>query len=141
MFCSLLRGEAPTEWVWRGPAASALLPLRRNWLAPGYTLVISNEHAVGVQDVSLNGLYEVALLVQRIAQQMATTMGALGVNVLNASGQNSDQSVEHLDFHVVPRWTDDGLDTWIHGRSSHELAEGWLDEFRDKLASDTSGRN
>lgn len=140
VFCALLTGEGSAEWVWRGRAASALLPLRHGWLAPGHTLVISNEHAVGVQDVSVDALREVILLVQGVAQQMAATFGALGVNVLNASGQNSDQSVDHLHFHVVPRWADDGLDTWVHGRSNHELSDGWLDDLRTSLASGTTQR-
>ncbi|WP_188897450.1 HIT family protein [Microlunatus endophyticus] len=135
VFCSLLNGDGSADWVWRGPLASALLPRRYGWLAPGHTLVISNEHAVGVQDVSSDCLQEVALLVQRVAQQMAATIGAQGVNVLNASGQNSDQSVDHLHFHVVPRWADDGLDTWVHGKSSHVLGAGWLDDLRAGLLS------
>ncbi|GAB3914190.1 hypothetical protein GCM10011575_18290 [Microlunatus endophyticus] len=138
VFCSLLNGDGSAEWLWRGQSASALLPLRHGWLALGHTLVISNEHAVGVQDVSPHGIQEVALLVQRVAQQMATTIGASGVNVLNASGPNSDQTVDHLHFHVVPRWADDGLDTWVHGRSSHELGDGWFDELRGGLASTIS---
>lgn len=138
VFCSLLTGTASADWVWRGPSASALLPLRHGRLAPGHTLVISNEHAVGVQDVSSDCLQEVAVLCQRVAQQMAAAIGALGVNLLNASGPNSDQSVDHLHFHVVPRWADDGLDTWLQGRSSHELASGWLDDLRAGLSSTAS---
>lgn len=135
VFCSLLAGEGSAEWVWRGSVASALLPQRSGWLAPGHTLVISNVHAVGVQDIPPHDLQEVALLVQRIAQEMVGAIGALGVNVLNASGSNSDQSIGHLHFHVVPRWADDGLDTWIHGKSSHELGDGWLGDLRRRLAS------
>lgn len=61
-----------------------------------------NEHAVGVQDVTPSGTVETALLAQRVAQHITEAIGATGVNVLNASGPHSDQSVDHLHFHVVP---------------------------------------
>lgn len=112
------------------------LPLPAGRLAPGHTLVTSNEHAVGVQDVSPAGLQETARLVQRVAQNMAAVIGAtgLGLNVLNASGTHSDHSVDHLHFHVVPRWADDQLETWPRGRSSHVLDDGWLNELLVRLA-------
>ena len=69
---------------------------------------------------------------------MAASIGVVGVNVLDASRRNSDQTVDHLHFHVVPRWAEDGLDAWVHGQSSHELAGGWLDELRGRLASTAS---
>src|SRR5690554_6774435 len=112
VFCGLLAGEGPAEWLVREDRAAALLPLPETRLAPGHTLVISNAHAVGVQDASLADLHATMSLVRRVSRSMATTMGALGVNVLNASGPGSDQSVPHLHFHVVPRWRGDALDTW-----------------------------
>lgn len=129
VFCELLAGEGDAEWIAYGDEASALLPTS-GVLAPGHTLVISNEHAVGIQDVSTSGLQEVALLVQRVAQRMRDSIGATGVNVLNASGPHSDQSVDHFHFHVVPRWSGDELDTWPGGRSTHVLPTGWIDTLR-----------
>lgn len=138
VFCRLLAGAGRAEWLWRGDHASALLPLPSGWLAPGHTLVISNEHAIGIQDVSSAGMQAAALLVQRVSQQMVTAIGAMGVNVLNASGPASDQSVDHLHFHVVPRWKGDGLQTWPQGRSAHRLQEGWIEALRTRLAGDTA---
>lgn len=135
VFCRLLAGDGSAQWLSRGDAASALLPLPAGALAPGHTIVISNEHAVGVQDVSADGMRAVALLVQRIAQQMNDVIGARGVNVLNASGPDSDQSVPHLHFHVVPRWPGDELDTWPRGRSAHQLDPGWMETIRSRLGT------
>jgi histidine triad (HIT) family protein len=56
-------------------------------------------------------------LVKRLAEAMRATLGAGGVNVLNASGPQSEQSVFHPHFHVVPRWPGDGITTWPIGQS------------------------
>ncbi|SDS25374.1 HIT family protein [Microlunatus soli] len=130
VFCSLLRDEGAADWIWRGQGASALLPLEDGRLAPGHTLVIADQHAVGVQDVSPAALTQVILLVQQVSVALRDAFGARGVNVLNASGPDSDQSVDHLHFHVVPRWAADGLDTWPGGRSGHRLGTQWPAELR-----------
>ena len=133
IFCDLLSGAGRAEWLVRGAHAAALLPLRNGWLAPGHTLVISDEHAVGVQDVSPTALQAVILLVQRISHMLHRSRQASGVNVLNASGAGSDQSVAHLHFHVVPRWPDDGLDTCPSGRSSRPVPDDLAGLLRDGL--------
>lgn len=133
MFCRLLSGEGTATWIWRGENASALVPLASNW--PGHTLVISNEHAVGVQDVSPDALQATTALFQEVARQMSMAFGAEGVNILNASGPGSGQSVDHLHFHLVPRWERDGMDLWPHSQqSSHGLDGGWPTVLRDQLA-------
>ena len=42
-------------------------------------------------------------------------LGATGVNILNASGKDAQQSVFHLHFHIVPRNKRDGLGLWLRG--------------------------
>ncbi|MFG1994370.1 HIT family protein [Actinoplanes sp. NPDC048988] len=117
MFCDLVEGRAPARWVAREDGAAAFLTLPEGALAPGHTLVIPTEHAVGLHDVSPRALVRVTALVQKVARAMAVGLGATGVNVLNASGPGSEQSVPHLHFHVVPRWPDDGFTTWPKQRS------------------------
>ena len=112
VFCDIVTGEAPARWVARQARAVAFLPLPEQALAPGHTLVIPREHAVGVQDVSPAGLSAAALLVQQVARAAEAALGATGVCVLNASGPGSGQNVDHLHFHVVPHWADDEYHAW-----------------------------
>lgn len=134
VFCDLLANGHEITWIARRSDASAFLPLAQDRLAPAHTLVVPHEHAVGLHDASAQALQATMLLAQEIAHVMAETLGAPGVNVLNASGPHSGQSVPHLHLHVVPRWEADGLDTWPSTVSHHALEDGWLDTMRTELA-------
>ncbi|MGO1927146.1 MAG: HIT family protein [Brachybacterium tyrofermentans] len=130
VFCGLLAGQGETTWVARRDGASAFLPLAEGRLSPAHTVVVPNEHAVGIHDATAESLQAVVLLAQAAARAMERSIGARGVNILNASGPDSDQSVPHLHFHVIPRWQGDGLDTWPSTVSSHPLDDAWLGEVR-----------
>jgi histidine triad (HIT) family protein len=120
-FCDLLEtGRA--RWVSRGDAAVAFLPLPDAELAPGHTLVVSRQHAVGVTDASEVAVAAVAELVRRVSRAMVSALGASGVVVLHASGPNSGQTVPHMHFHVVPRWDDvEATLPWLRQRSTRTL--------------------
>lgn len=119
VFCELMTsGEA--RWVARHEDAVAFLPLDGSRLAPGHTLVVPRRHCVGVVDAPQDVWHETTTLVQQVARAMTTALGATGVNLLNASGPASGQSVDHLHVHVVPRWPDDAATLWPTDRSAHE---------------------
>lgn len=118
VFCELLTTNEAT-WVAQEPDAVAFFPLPDGRLAPGHTLVVPRQHCVGVLDAAPQTLATTIELVQRVSQAMVETLQAMGVNVLNASGHSSGQSVPHLHFHVVPRWPDDNAEMWPADRSEH----------------------
>ncbi|OKJ77838.1 HIT family protein [Streptomyces sp. CB02460] len=118
VFCRLIR-EGTARWVVRGDVACAFLPLEP--LAPGHTLVAPAGHYADVFEAPGDVLAATTALMQRVAGAMREALGASGVNLLNASGPGSQQSVPHLHFHVVPRWVGDGITTWPGGRSGHRV--------------------
>ena len=145
VFCGLMTtGEA--RWVAQQDEAVAFLPLSGGELAPGHTLVVPREHCVGVLDASPEALAATTALVQQVGQAMTSALGATGVVVLNASGPHSGQSVDHLHFHVVPCWPDDGADFWPVDRSTrpsipdpHLLLAAELGQPADVGAAPTRG--
>lgn len=118
VFCDL---QATGSLLASDPDAVAFAPLPDGLLAPGHTLVVPRQHCVGVHDAEPSHLTATMDLVQRVSQAMLNSLGASGVNVLNASGPGSGQSVPHLHFHVVPRWPDDGAEMWPSDKAVHDL--------------------
>jgi histidine triad (HIT) family protein len=134
VFCEIVAERAPAVVVHRSNRAIAFLP-KDGILPPGHVLVAPLGHAVDLFDVSEADLEATMLLVKRLSEAMRVAIGADGVNVLNASGPHSEQSVLHLHFHVVPRWEGDGFTTWPSEVSTVAPITGlvdrlaaWLDE-------------
>jgi histidine triad (HIT) family protein len=130
VFCEIVAERAPAVVVRRTELAIAFLP-NGGALAPGHSLVMPLAHAADLFDVSNEDLESTMLLVKRLSMAMRATLGVGGVNVLNASGPHSEQSVFHLHFHVIPRWEGDGFTTWPSATSN--VAP--IDDLVDRLAS------
>ncbi len=116
VFCHVM-ASGDARWVVQDRDAVAFLPLPESALAPGHTLVVSREHCVGILDANPDALSATTRLTQRVARAMTRSLDATGVVVLNASGPHSGQSVDHLHFHVVPCWPNDGAEFWPSDRS------------------------
>ena len=50
--------------------------------------------------------------VKKICNYYVDVLGYEGCNILNASGVAAQQSVMHLHFHIIPRKSNDGVDSW-----------------------------
>ncbi|MFE6899929.1 HIT family protein [Streptomyces sp. NPDC057717] len=132
VFCRLIT-EGAARWIFRGPVVSAFAPL--DPLAPGHALVLPTSHYADIFDTPAQVLAESMVLVQRVSGAMRTALKAGGVNILSASGPGSEQSVPHLHFHVVPRWTDDGFSTWPTEQSQRQIASDPIAQLANAMAA------
>lgn len=89
-FCSLLLNETPAEWVAREEHTAAFLPLPAGSLAPGHTLVIPTAHVTGLHEASPSSLRWTMALVQKVSVALRDGLGAPGINLLSASGPESE---------------------------------------------------
>jgi histidine triad (HIT) family protein len=103
---------------------------------PGHTLIVPTAHVTDVFDAAPHVLAQSMALVRRVADAMRSALGAEGVNILNASGQSSEQSVPHLHFHVIPRWAGDNFSTWPTSRSQHHVEGDASSRLASALAAE-----
>ena len=111
IFCKIVKKEAPATIVFEDADILAIVPLGA--IAKGHTLVIPKVHSENVFDISHTDLASVAAVAKDLSKKIVAENNATGVNLLNASGKDAQQSVFHFHLHIVPRYPNDGYDLWL----------------------------
>lgn len=128
VFCKIIKKDIPANIVYEDKDIIAFTP--RQTEAKGHILVITKKHYDNIFDVSDNDLKKLIINIKKIARGIKKGLGATGVNILNASGKDAQQSVQHLHFHLIPRFPNDGLDAWI---KKGDLNKYDLKEINEKI--------
>lgn len=110
VFCKIIAGEIPSYKIYEDEYTYAFLDIADD--AIGHTLVIPKEHYENVLDIPNDLLAKVMDSVKKIANHYVENCGYTGVNIMNASGVDAQQSVFHLHFHIFPRKAEDGVQAW-----------------------------
>ncbi len=104
IFAKILRGEAPAAKVFEDDEVFAFMDVFPQ--GRGHTLVISKESkARNLLEVEPAALEHLILGVQRVARAVTAALKPDGVMIAQFNGQASGQSVFHLHFHIIPRWS------------------------------------
>jgi len=110
IFCKIINGELPCYKIFENDCTLAFLDIGKE--VDGHTIVIPKTHMVNILDCGDETLGHVMSAVKRISNHYVDHCGYTGVNLLNASGTDAEQSVPHLHFHIIPRKNDDGIHAW-----------------------------
>lgn len=105
VFARILRGELPAAKVWEDDHVLAFMDAFPQ--SDGHVLVISKTSiACTVLDVEPDVLARLAAAARRTAQALVRALDPEGVLIVQMNGAASGQTVFHLHYHVIPRWTD-----------------------------------
>ena len=99
IFCKIVKGESPCYKVYEDEFTLAFLDISKD--VYGHTLVIPKKHVENVLDCDNETLNHVINTVKKVSNHYVDNCGFKGVNILNASGVEAQQSVFHLHFHII----------------------------------------
>ena len=124
VFCKIINKEIPSYKIYEDEHTFAFLDIAKD--VDGHTLVVPKKHVENVLDCDSETIEQVISTVKKISNHYVQNCGYTGVNILNANGCDSGQTVFHLHFHIIPRKKDDGVDAWPHfAGAKEELEEIW----------------
>jgi len=124
IFCKIVAGETPAACVYEDNVVLAFLDIGP--VNKGHTLIIPKVHFEQVDQCPAQILSAMAAQMGRIAKAVVGATGCDGYNILCNNGRVAGQLVDHVHFHIIPRFEGDGC---LKGWPAKEYAEGEIDEM------------
>lgn len=110
IFCKIIKGQIPSQEVYEDNDFFAFLDI--NPVTPGHTLVAPKKHSYNALDTDDDVLEKLGPVLKKVSQAVCRGMGTDSFNLNQNNGKLSGQVVEHLHWHIIPRYEDDGLRLW-----------------------------
>ena len=105
IFARILRGEIPAAKVWEDDHVLAFMDVFPQ--SEGHVLVISKTStAPSLLEIEPEALARLIAAVQRTARAVEKALSPEGFQIMQLNGEAGGQTVFHLHFHIIPRWTD-----------------------------------
>ena len=128
IFCAIAAGEIPSFKVYEDEQVLACLDI--NPFSKGHTLVIPKRHSSGLLDTDDETLAVVVARVKKVAAHLKEKLGCDGFNIVQNNGEAAGQTVRHVHFHIVPRWTGDDATSFAGKPGDMAALKALADEIR-----------
>jgi histidine triad (HIT) family protein len=131
VFAKILRGEIPSARVWEDDHVLAFMDVFPQ--SEGHVLIISKTStAQTLLEIEADALARLAAAAQRTARAVEKALRPDGFQIMQFNGTAGGQSVFHLHFHIIPRWSGQVLKT--HGQGGMADA-AVLRSLADRIAA------
>ena len=106
IFSKIIRGEIDAHKIYEDDFVIAILDIGP--LSEGHALVIPKEPAITIDELSDDHAGAIGRVLPRITRAIKKVTGATSVNILQNNGSDAGQAIEHVHFHIIPRFKDRG---------------------------------
>jgi histidine triad (HIT) family protein len=107
IFCDILAGAAPADFVYRDKLCAAFMDIRP--VNPGHVLVVPCIHAELLPELDEGTIRQMLWVAQKVDAALRTSgIQCEAVNLFLADGRAAGQDVMHVHLHVIPRFRGDG---------------------------------
>lgn len=129
IFCKIIAGDIPSNKVYEDERAVAFLDASP--VHPGHTLVVPKKHCADFVSADAACLQSALFTAQKVASAVLSATQADGCNITTNNGRAAGQVIFHLHWHVIPRFSGDGLMHWRQWK----YAEGEAESIAEKIRS------
>ena len=127
IFCDIIARKIPSKVVYEDEDVFAILDISQ--VTYGHTLVMPKKHADNVFAADEETVKKCISAARKIGRQIVENTGAAGCNILTNCGEAAGQTVNHLHFHIIPRYDENDSIVIQFGESKEQN----LDEVLKKV--------
>ncbi len=130
-FARILRGEAPCLKICENEAVVVIMDLMPQ--SDGHMLVLPKEPASQIFELSDPSAEACIRAVRRVATAARAALSPDGVVVAQLNGKAAGQTIDHVHFHVIPRWAERPLRPHARVVAEQEKLEAIAAQIRAHL--------
>ncbi|WP_316898586.1 HIT family protein [Pseudodesulfovibrio indicus] len=110
IFCKIVAGDIPCAKVFESETVLAFLDIAP--VNAGHALVLPKDHHPTLMDLPTGLGGDLLAALKAVGGAVMEATGADGLNLMQNNHEAAGQLVHHAHFHLVPRFSDDGLRLW-----------------------------
>ncbi len=131
IFCRIIKGESPCAKVYEDERVISFLDI--NPINAGHTLVLPKRHYMTLFDIELEDLHACTAVSKKIAMAVYKATKASGLNFFQNNYRSAGQLIDHIHFHLIPRFHQDSFLTSWPGKP---YQEGELGKMLNKIKAE-----
>ncbi|MCB9802594.1 HIT family protein [Candidatus Nomurabacteria bacterium] len=131
IFCKIVRGEIPAKKIYEDQDYLAFLNIAPN--TKGHSLVIPKKHSDLFVDLSSEEVGALNQVVQKVAKELTLVLETKSFNLGLNNGELSGQSINHVHWHIIPRYQGDGLLHWEKSPQAEADIDQVFKILKDKI--------
>ena len=115
VFCDIINHQIPSNVVYEDDDVLAILDIAQ--VTRGHTIVMPKKHVKNILEADAETVNKCMTVVHKLAKQISENLHCEGLNILNNCNEVAGQSVDHLHFHIIPRYGKEDPVTFAFGKS------------------------
>lgn len=132
VFCKIISGEFSSTTVYEDENFKAIFDISP--ASKGHTLVLVKNHVENIFEMDEVIATNALIVIKKIATAIKEVLNCDGINIVQNNGEAAGQSVNHLHFHIIPRYTDDHVMTpWKNGSYEDGEAASLANQIKANL--------
>jgi histidine triad (HIT) family protein len=129
LFCRIIKGEIPSSIVYKDNDVIAFLDIFP--FSKGHTIVVPVEHYFNLLDFPEEKMERYFSVLKVLSGRIKNALKADGINIIQNNFPAAGQVINHLHFHILPRWDNDGK-SFMH-QPEMQADAGYLKEVTEKI--------